>query len=135
MSRALNLIIGVVFAASLAACSSSAKKSTPASAPVAAAATKSTPAAAKKSATTSKAAPATAANSAVATTEGSTVTCTSGKVQREITVAAKDGGCAVNYTKDGSTNEIATGAAGSSKCKDTQEKVKANLEKAGYTCK
>lgn len=138
----------LALALTLAGCSSGSKKTdAKASAPAAAAASKPADKVAdkkadKKAAKAAKSAEKMAAKpadkkveAAAGASKGSTVTCTSGSVTRELTVVSKDGGCAVNYTKDGNTNEIATGSASSAHCKEVQEKVKGNLEKAGYACK
>lgn len=44
------------------------------------------------------------------------------------------GGCEVLYTKDGKTNSIASAQHETKKCQDTFDKVKGNLEKAGFKC-
>ncbi len=145
MLRTSLVLLTSVLALSLGACSSKSKKAdAPAAKPAAAAATtapaavtakKGGKAVSKKAAAKTEAATAQpAAKEAAAKESGSTVTCKSGSTVRELTVVTKDGHCAVNYTKDGATTEIATGALTSNHCKETQEKVKENLVKAGYSC-
>ena len=52
---------------------------------------------------------------------GDVVTCTYGEIKREIILVQRDGGCAVEYARDGATSEIATGSATSTFCKEVQE--------------
>ena len=62
------------------------------------------------------------------------VVCTYDKIKREIAVVTKGENCSVEYTKDGTINEIATGSAGGTFCNEVQERVKNNLASAGYSC-
>jgi len=126
---ALGFVVSLVAAGCSSAPKTEAKKATPAksiaAAPVAKEKAKSAPAADAGSKTMAKNA------------EGETplVTCVYGSTKREIAITKKDDGCAVTYSKDGNTSEIASGSATSSKCTDVQSTVRGNLEKAGYTCK
>lgn len=42
--------------------------------------------------------------------------------------------CKVLYSKWGSTESVATSSSGSEHCEKTVDKIKGNLEKAGYKC-
>lgn len=68
------------------------------------------------------------------TPPGPSVICKYGSTTREITVVKNEEGCTVTYSKDGTSSEIATGSAASTKCEDVQSTVRGNLEKAGYVC-
>jgi hypothetical protein len=61
-------------------------------------------------------------------------TCKNGSVIRTLKVVKNGDQCSVEYTKDGATQEIATGAAGSAHCSDVATRVKNNLVAAGYKC-
>jgi hypothetical protein len=61
-------------------------------------------------------------------------TCTSGDVKRELKVVQTAERCTAEYTKDGTTQEIATGSAGSKYCGEVVERVKGHLVAAGYNC-
>ena len=52
------------------------------------------------------------------------VTCSYGDVKRELKVVQSPERCAVEYTKDGATQEIGSGAAGSTFCAEIVERVK-----------
>jgi hypothetical protein len=120
----------------MSACSSTAKKeeAQPAKAPTASAATAAGATSKKAAKATNKSATAKTETAKADAGDAKSVTCKSGSTVREIAVVSKDGHCAVNYTKDGNTSEIATGALSGAHCKETQTKVKENLVKAGYTC-
>lgn len=62
------------------------------------------------------------------------VTCTLGDIRREIKITRTAERCGVEYTKDGTTNEIASGGPGSPHCAEVLERVKNNLTAAGYKC-
>lgn len=63
------------------------------------------------------------------------MTCASGSDTRELEIVAKDAGHVVNYTKQGATKEVGTCSTNKSKCQEIFERIKANLEKSGFTCK
>ncbi len=69
------------------------------------------------------------------TGDESTISCKgSGDDVRTIAVAKDGGGCKVEYTKSGSTQTIATAAADFGYCQEKSDKVRANLEGAGFKC-
>lgn len=70
---------------------------------------------------------------ATATSAGSLV-CKSGSDTRSIDVIQKDGGCELSYTKFNETTTPATSANGTAHCESVKEKIKGNLESAGFTC-
>ena len=81
-------------------------------------------------------APTTAAKkSAPVASPGSKITCRYNDISRELVVDQSPDRCAVQYTKDGATQEIATGSAGSAYCQEVADRVKNNLVAAGYECK
>ncbi|NCN26241.1 hypothetical protein GW915_01595 [bacterium] len=61
-------------------------------------------------------------------------TCTNKKDVRHIEVVEKDGGCAVNYTKFGTSNEIASAAKDMGHCDRVSEKIQVNLVESGFMC-
>jgi hypothetical protein len=63
-----------------------------------------------------------------------TITCKSGKDSRTLATAAKGAGCELTYTKHGESKVAGNGAAGSAACEKIASKIKANLEKSGFTC-
>lgn len=67
--------------------------------------------------------------------EESTVSCKgSGDDTRTIAVVKEGSGCKVDYTKAGSTQTIASANADFSYCQEKSDKVRANLEGAGFKC-
>ena len=62
------------------------------------------------------------------------VTCKIGGEVRTLKVVNKDDGKAVEYTRDGSTNEIATCNLSGEFCMNIVNRVKNNLEEAGWSC-
>ena len=62
------------------------------------------------------------------------VVCTTGDIKRTLHVTQSSEHCSVEYTKDGSTQEIASGAPNSSFCDEIVSRVKNNLSSAGYQC-
>lgn len=135
MLRALTLLSALF----LISCASNPKPGTTASAEKAM--ETQTPAASKTPDKKEKTAPATKAaqNQAnmgtVTETNASEVICTYGEVKRELKVTRTSDRCAVEYTKDGATQEIATGTANSPFCTEVMDRVKNNLVSAGYQCK
>lgn len=124
--RLFIIAISMIFAA----CSSLPAKKADTGAAPAATNTATTPAKAgdTQSATKNK-------KSAAAAADGSTATkCTYNQVKREIKIKQSAEKCTVEYVKDGSAQEIATGTANSSFCTEIADRVKNNLTSAGYTC-
>lgn len=105
----------------LSACSSK-SKSPPASAPAATqAADKNSKDAARK--------PKTPAMTA------ETVTCVNEKDSRTIAVASEaTKSCSVTYTKFGTAENIASSTQGTDHCKNVSDRIRKNLEAAGFTC-
>lgn len=67
--------------------------------------------------------------------EESTVSCQGmGDDLRTIAIAKEGGGCKVDYTKAGSTQTIASAAADFNYCQEKSDKVRVNLESAGFKC-
>ncbi|MDZ4662110.1 MAG: hypothetical protein SGJ18_10890 [Pseudomonadota bacterium] len=65
----------------------------------------------------------------------STVSCKgTGDDVRTIEVAKEGTGCKVDYTRSGSTQTIATAATDFNYCDEKRDKVRANLEGAGFKC-
>lgn len=63
------------------------------------------------------------------------VTCKSGAEERSIAKrSVEGGGCEVVYTKGGEEKVIATAKADLGYCDKAHEKLKANLETAGFKC-
>jgi len=117
-----SLILGMALAISLTGCSSAKKADAPAAAPavkeaaapVADKAAKSTP---------------------VASTAAGDIVCEYSDIKRELKVVQNPDGCKTEYTKDGTTQEVATGAVGSNFCGEVANRIKGNLEAAGYKCR
>lgn len=85
---------------------------------------------------TSKAAAApTVVQKPTAKSDGQKLTCTKGKDARVLEVVKKDKGCALNYTKAGKESAVASSVNGTKHCEDSQKKVSAKLEQAGFQCK
>lgn len=66
-------------------------------------------------------------------TEGQ-VTCKMGEETRTLTVTKDDAGCKTIYNKGGADTEVASGKASGEFCQSTMDKIKGNLENAGYVC-
>lgn len=66
-------------------------------------------------------------------TEGQ-INCVYGDIKRELKIVKTAERCTVEYTKDGATQEIGTGAPNSSFCAEIAERVKNNLAASGYKC-
>lgn len=63
------------------------------------------------------------------------VRCTSGSDQRGIVVLPKDAGCELHYSKFGTSSVIANAQnSGTEYCDQVQDKVRKNLEAAGFSC-
>lgn len=71
-------------------------------------------------------------------TEKSKVSCTSGTDEEDVrTIAVLDGsngGCGVVYTKFGNSETVAVAQYNMEYCPEVQNKIKSNLEAAGFTC-
>ena len=72
-------------------------------------------------------------------TEGATldslVSCKSGSDERTIEISKKDGGCSVHYTKAGEAKEIGNAVNDHGTCQQIVDKVRGNLQNAGFACK
>lgn len=66
--------------------------------------------------------------------QGSSVECTLGSEKRQIEIRPDGSGCQVAYTKGGEESIVANAKHDVSYCEQTLDKIKGNLEKAGYTC-
>lgn len=66
--------------------------------------------------------------------DGSTVTCTSGSDTRTLAISDKDGGCALDYTKEGKSSTIATSHSGKDHCSEVEKKIQDKLATAGFSC-
>ena len=65
----------------------------------------------------------------------SSVSCKgTGDDVRTIAVVKEGGGCKVDYTKSGATQTIASAAADFNYCQERLDKVRGNLEAAGFKC-
>lgn len=62
------------------------------------------------------------------------VICAYNSFNREISVVEKSSGCVVQYTKDGESSEIGRGYSGSAFCSSLVDRIKSNLESAGFKC-
>lgn len=63
------------------------------------------------------------------------ITCTSGGDVRTLEMSSGDGKvCRLNYTKTGETKEVASGVSDTSKCNEIRDRIKGNLEGAGFKC-
>lgn len=62
------------------------------------------------------------------------VSCKLGEEVRKLEVVKSESGCTLQYTKAGNTNEIASGGVGSEHCQNVSDKIKGNLESAGFKC-
>lgn len=60
--------------------------------------------------------------------------CANGKDKRSLEIRPAGSGCEVVYTKFEQENVIASGSTGKGYCEQTVEKVKSNLENAGFSC-
>ncbi|OFZ18206.1 MAG: hypothetical protein A2Z20_11810 [Bdellovibrionales bacterium RBG_16_40_8] len=70
-----------------------------------------------------------------ASTSTGSVSCTYGDIKRELNIVQSPDNCTVEYTKDGTKNEIGSGAPNSPFCEEIVNRVKNNLTAAGYQCK
>ena len=122
----MKYVIAALTALSMVACSSAKKTET--AQPAAKVPTASAAPAAKTETTT--ATPATAKKSAT----GDSTVCKYEDVTREISIVENTDRCVVEYTKDGEKKEIGSGLPKSPICQSVAEKVKSNLEAAGYKC-
>lgn len=85
---------------------------------------------------TAKAATAAATTTTAATTPAvaGTITCKNGSDTRTLSVVAQNSGCEVSYTKFGETTAPASSASGTAHCESVKERIKTNLENAGFQC-
>lgn len=63
-----------------------------------------------------------------------TITCKNKRDVRTIGIKTEGSSCSVVYKKYGSENTVATGNSASSHCKTVHDRIKSNLEAAGFTC-
>ena len=134
MQKALNLFSSLfllgVFCLLMTNCSSSAKKTeAPAIAPTAAV---------QAPTTTAQATPATptvAKSQSSESISSGNYSCAKGSDVHTTSVASKDGGCELTYVKAGATSTPAHAHKGTQYCVKKAERIKSNLETAGYTCK
>ena len=71
----------------------------------------------------------------VAAASSSEVKCTFNGDNRVLAITTNEqGGCELNYTKNGETKSLANSAANASYCEEVQNRVKGNLVTAGFTC-
>lgn len=63
------------------------------------------------------------------------VECIHDKDVRKLEVMTKDAGCVAHYTKGGTSSQIGNSRKGVELCRSSIEKVRKNLEAAGYECK
>lgn len=61
--------------------------------------------------------------------------CENNGDQRELEIVSENGGCKLNYTKNGTASMVANQKAGDEKCKEIFDRIKGKLETSGYTCK
>lgn len=119
-----HLLLSLIAIGFVGCASSEKKEAAKPAAPAAAPATAAKPAAE----TTQKTVKAAAQNAA-----GATV-CMYEDVRREIAIVETADRCAVEYTKDGEKKEIGSGLPKSPVCQSVADKVRTNLETAGYKC-
>ncbi len=62
------------------------------------------------------------------------MTCKNGSDTRTLEVVAKDSGCEVSYTKFGETTTPASSVNGTAHCDSVRDRIKTNLENAGFQC-
>ena len=60
--------------------------------------------------------------------------CSKAQETRSLQVIAKDKGCELNYVKAGKTSVTASSSHNINHCVQSEKKIKAKLEKSGYTC-
>jgi PBP1b-binding outer membrane lipoprotein LpoB len=123
MKYGIIAITSLVIALMISGCSGASKKAESSAPPTAAPATATQPPSAK------------AKKEAPAAAPGSKITCKYDNIIRELVVDQSPDRCVVQYTKDGTTQEIATGSSGSAYCQEVADRVKNNLVAAGYECK
>ena len=70
-----------------------------------------------------------------AAAEGSKSSCTLDKDTRVIEVKkTESGGCELFYTKFGEAKSVASSGFGTQYCEEVKDRIKSNLNKAGFTC-
>ena len=62
------------------------------------------------------------------------LSCNRGNEIRVVEIVKQGNGCTVNYTKGGKTTSVASSAKGLKHCEDSQKKIQAHLEGAGFKC-
>jgi len=65
----------------------------------------------------------------------SLVTCKSGSDERTVEISKNDAGCTVHYTKGGEAKEIGSAQNDHGTCQQIADKVRGNLQNAGFACK
>jgi hypothetical protein len=76
-----------------------------------------------------------AADAKVAPKSESGLVCKNGKDERNLEIKKDGNGCAINYTKFGKSEVIASSTNGKKHCEDVMAKIQKNLEGAGFQCK
>lgn len=71
---------------------------------------------------------------AAAAASAGVMTCKNGSDTRTLDVVKKDAGCEVSYTKFGETTAPASSSNGTAHCESVKERIKTNLENAGFQC-
>lgn len=62
------------------------------------------------------------------------VVCRSGEEERRLELFKRDGGCALRYTKQGKSADVATSKSGTRHCKKALKKIKRRLKATGNHC-
>ena len=76
------------------------------------------------------------AKSAAPVASGKEMTCSRASEQRKLEVeAVQPKGCTVWYTKFGERSNIASSTVGEAHCNTVRDRIKGNLEAAGFACK
>lgn len=114
MKKQSAIILSLVAALSLNACSGLKKKSNDAP-------------------STATTAPAKAKESKPSTTPGLTV-CKKGKEERKLEVVNQASGCELHYTKGSKTEVVATSVKGNEHCTSVSQRMQKKLTAAGYRC-
>jgi hypothetical protein len=74
------------------------------------------------------------AKPAAAAAEGK-ITCKNGGDERTLEMSSGEGKvCRLVYTKAGEAKEVASGTSDNSKCNEVRDRIKTNLEGAGFKC-
>lgn len=63
------------------------------------------------------------------------ITCKNGGDERTLEMTSGDGKvCRLVYTKGGEAKEVASGTADATRCNEVRDRIKGNLEGAGFKC-